>query len=89
MPVDAGKRLAIYCTQCLPYVDILLGIEPYHLWNDEERPQPRATAKDGVPLQPSYEQQDEVFQRFRRPLPQPQVHRPPRAATRIPAARTA
>ena len=25
-----------FCTQCLPYVDILLGIEPYHLWRDEE-----------------------------------------------------
>ena len=24
-----------FCTQCLPYVDILLGIEPYHLWKDE------------------------------------------------------
>ena len=41
-----------YCTRCLPYVDVLLGIEPYHLW------------KDGIPLQPSYEQQDEVFQHF-------------------------
>ena len=44
-----------FCTQCLPYVDILLGIEPYHLWRD---------FKDGVPMQPSYEQQDEIFQRF-------------------------
>ena len=25
-----------FCTQCLPYVDVLLGIEPYHLWRDEE-----------------------------------------------------
>lgn len=24
-----------YCTQCLPYVDVLLGIEPYHLWKVE------------------------------------------------------
>ena len=21
-----------FCTKCLPYVDVLLGIEPYHLW---------------------------------------------------------
>ena len=33
-----------FCTECLPYVDVLL--------------------KDGVPLQPSYEQQDEIFQAF-------------------------
>ena len=24
-----------FCTECLPYVDVLLGIEPYHLWQDE------------------------------------------------------
>ena len=24
-----------FCTACLPYVDVLFGIEPYHLWNDE------------------------------------------------------
>ena len=52
-----------YCTQCLPYVDILLGIEPYHLWRDESNPQ-AGDYKDGVPLQPSYEQQDEIFNRF-------------------------
>ena len=28
-----------FCTQCLPYVDVLLGIEPYHLWRDEKGPQ--------------------------------------------------
>ena len=25
-----------FCTKCLPYVDVLFGIEPYHLWKDEE-----------------------------------------------------
>ena len=24
-----------FCTECLPYVDVLLGIEPYHLWKDD------------------------------------------------------
>ncbi|MGN0351142.1 MAG: sugar kinase, partial [Roseburia sp.] len=24
-----------YCTECLPYVDVLFGIEPYYLWKDE------------------------------------------------------
>jgi 2-dehydro-3-deoxygluconokinase len=52
-----------YCTMCLPYVDVLLGIEPYHLWKDEND-HSKGDWKDGVPLQPSYEQQDEIFQRF-------------------------
>ena len=52
-----------YCTQVLPYVDVLLGIEPYHLWKDEED-HSKGDWKDGVPLQPSYEQQDEIFQKF-------------------------
>ncbi|MCD7760416.1 MAG: sugar kinase, partial [Clostridiales bacterium] len=52
-----------YCTKCLPYVDVLFGIEPYHLWKDEAD-HSRGDWKDGVPLQPSYEEQDEVFQHF-------------------------
>ena len=52
-----------FCTQCLPYVDVLLGIEPYHLWKDEED-HGKGDWKDGVPLQPGYEQQGEIFQRF-------------------------
>ena len=52
-----------FCTQCLPYVDVLLGIEPYHLWKDEED-HSKGDWKDGVPFHPSYEQQDEVFQHF-------------------------
>ncbi len=52
-----------YCTKCLPYVDVLFGIEPYHLWKDDAD-HTKGDWKDGVPLQPSYEQQDEIFQRF-------------------------
>lgn len=52
-----------YCTGCLPYIDILFGIEPYHLWKDEAD-HSKGDWKDGVPLQPSYEQQDEIFQQF-------------------------
>ncbi len=52
-----------FCTQCLPYVDVLLGIEPYHLWRDEND-HSKGDWKDGIPMQPSYEQQDEIFQRF-------------------------
>lgn len=52
-----------FCTQCLPYVNVLMGIEPYHLWKDEDD-HSKGDVKDGVPLQPSYEQQDEIFQAF-------------------------
>ena len=52
-----------FCTRVLPFVDVLLGIEPYHLWRDEED-HSKGDWKDGIPLQPSYEQQDEVFQAF-------------------------
>ncbi len=52
-----------FCTKCLPYVDVLLGIEPYHLWKDPEHPE-KGDIKDGVPFQPSYEEQDEVFRAF-------------------------
>ena len=52
-----------FCTQCLPYVDVLMGIEPYHLYRDPADPS-KGDWKDGVPLQPTYEQQDEIFQAF-------------------------
>ena len=52
-----------FCTQCLPYVDVLFGIEPYHLWRDEQN-HDRGDWKDNLPFQPDYEQQDEVFQAF-------------------------
>lgn len=52
-----------FCTECLPYIDVLLGIEPYHLWKDEND-HSKGDWKDNIPLQPSYEQQDEIFQKF-------------------------
>ena len=52
-----------FCTACLPYVDVLMGIEPYHLYRDPDDPS-KGDWKDGVPLQPDYEQQDEIFRRF-------------------------
>ena len=52
-----------FCTKCLPYVDVLFGIEPYHLWKDEND-HSKGDWKDGLSLQPSYEAQDEVFQAF-------------------------
>lgn len=57
-----------FCTKCLPYVDVLLGIEPYNLLVDENDPS-KGDVKDGIPLQPSYEQQDEVFQAFVKKYP--------------------
>ena len=43
--------------------DVLLGIEPYHLWRDETD-HSKGDVKDGVSLQPTYEQQDRIFQAF-------------------------
>lgn len=57
-----------FCTQCLPYVDVLLGIEPYHLWKDETDIT-KGDVKDGIPLQPSYEQQDEINRAFAKRYP--------------------
>ena len=52
-----------YCTLCLPYIDVLFGIEPYHLWKDEAD-HSKGDKKDGLPMNPSYEAQDEVFGAF-------------------------
>lgn len=52
-----------YCTKCLPYVDVLFGIEPYHLWKDE-KDHSKGDVKDGLSMHPSYEAQDEVFSKF-------------------------
>ena len=52
-----------FCTMCLPFVDVLFGIEPYHLWIDESNPS-SGDLKDDIPLQPSYEQQEGIFQAF-------------------------
>ena len=57
-----------FCSLCLPYIDVLIGIEPYHLWRDPED-HSKGDVKDGVPLQPSYEQQDEIFQEFAKQYP--------------------
>ena len=52
-----------FCTQCLPYVDVLLGIEPYHLWRNEAD-HSQGDVKDGIPFQPDYDQQAGVFEAF-------------------------
>ena len=52
-----------FCTLCLPYIDVLLGIEPYHLWKDEND-HSKGDWKDDIPFQPNYEQQDEIFRLF-------------------------
>lgn len=57
-----------FCTECLPFVDVLFGIEPYHLWRDEQD-HSRGDWKDGMPFQPSFEQQDENFQIFVKKYP--------------------
>ena len=57
-----------FCTECLPYVDVLFGIEPYHLWKDEKNHQ-KGDIKDDIPLHPSLEQQDMIFQAFAKRYP--------------------
>lgn len=52
-----------FCTKCLPYVDVLFGIEPYHLWRDENDPA-KGDVKDGLPMQPGFDEQDAVFKAF-------------------------
>ena len=52
-----------FCTQCLPYINVLIGIEPYHLYKDPSDPQ-KGDVKDGIPLHLSCEQQDEIFSNF-------------------------
>lgn len=52
-----------FCTSCLPYVDVLFGIEPYHLWRDDNN-HAMGDYKDNIPMQPTYEEQDEVFKHF-------------------------
>ncbi|MCI8371860.1 MAG: sugar kinase [Lachnospiraceae bacterium] len=57
-----------FCTECLPYVDVLLGIEPYHLWKDEQDHR-KGDQKDSLPLQPEYGPQDEIFRAFSKRYP--------------------
>ena len=52
-----------FCTCCLPYVDVLFGIEPYHIWKDEEDHNV-GDVKDDIPFQPDFEQQEKVFRAF-------------------------
>ena len=52
-----------FCTKCLPYVNVLLGIEPYHLWVDPND-RSKGDLKDGIPFQPDLEQQDAINRAF-------------------------
>lgn len=52
-----------FCTRCLPYVDVLFGIEPYHLWKNEQD-HSEGDVKDGLPMQPSLEEQEKIFNEF-------------------------
>lgn len=61
-----------YCTKLLPYVDVLFGIEPYHLFKDPEDPS-KGDWKDAIPRQPSREEQEFVFKKFVEAYPNIQV----------------
>ena len=57
-----------FCTMCLPYVNILFGIEPYHLWKNPEDTK-AGDVKDDIPYQPDLEQQEKVFEEFVKQYP--------------------
>ena len=57
-----------FCTECLPYVNVLFGIEPFHLYKDPQDPS-KGDVKDDIPFQPNYEQQDAVFAAFQERYP--------------------
>lgn len=46
-------------TEYLPYVDVLIGIEPFNLLSDDG-----TDVKNGVSLQPSFKEQDKIFKTF-------------------------
>lgn len=57
-----------FCTQCLPYVNVLLGIEPYHLYRDPANPD-KGDIKEGRSIPLSYEEEAEIFDEFVKQYP--------------------
>ena len=57
-----------FCTKCLPYVDVLFGIEPYHLYIDPADPS-KGDLKETIPFHPSFGEQDRIFRAFIRQYP--------------------
>lgn len=57
-----------FCTKCLPYINVLFGIEPFHLYKDPDNPE-KGDVKDGIPLHLTYEQEDEIFRNFKKQYP--------------------
>ncbi len=64
-----------FCTECLPYVDVLLGIEPYHLWKDEND-HSKATGRTACLCSPATSSRTR-FSSTSSSVTQPEVHRPP------------
>ncbi|NLP26742.1 MAG: sugar kinase [Clostridiales bacterium] len=52
-----------FCTKCLPYINVLFGIEPYHLYKDPDD-YSKGDWKDDIPFQPNLEEQDLIFKKF-------------------------
>ncbi|WP_439750277.1 sugar kinase [Ileibacterium valens] len=57
------KEARDFCTKCLAYIDVLFGIEPYHLYKDPDHPA-LGDLKDDIPFQPGPEEQDRIFRAF-------------------------
>ena len=57
-----------FCTECLPYVDVLFGIEPYHLWKDPSSHE-KGDVKDGLSSHAGRDEHDSIFREFVRRYP--------------------
>ncbi|MCR5273443.1 MAG: sugar kinase [Lachnospiraceae bacterium] len=51
------------CSKCLPYVDVLFGIEPFNLYREKDN-KGSGDLKEDIPFQPDKKQQEEVFKAF-------------------------
>lgn len=51
-----------FCTKCLPYIDVLFGTEPYHLYVDDDPS--KGDLKDDIPYHANLEEQSFVFEKF-------------------------
>ena len=49
-------------------MDVLFGIEPYHLYKDPKHPE-TGDVKDGIPMHLSFEQEEEIFSDFVKQYP--------------------
>lgn len=52
-----------FCTRCLPYINVLFGTEPYHLWKNAEKPE-EGDLKDSLCTETNIVQEEMIFKAF-------------------------